>query len=179
VTRVTFASDRHYRNDQVIRRTLSAEGVTQMDNPHEYRVTANWEGGRRGKVSAEGIAPTIQFSTPPEFKGDPGYWTPEHLLVAAVASCYIATLYALANLAKMEFLGLELLVEGKLGKPEGKLRFTEIVLKPTLNITQHRDRDLANRLLAKAHEGCLIARSLVCPVHLEPLVRHAEEVLAY
>lgn len=149
-----------------------------MDNPHEYRVTATWEGGRKGKVSAEGIAPAIQFSTPPEFKGDPGHWTPEHLLVAAVASCYIATLYALADLSKMEFLGLDLLVEGKLGKPEGKLRFTEITLKPTLNIAQHRDRELANRLLAKAEQGCLIARSLACPVHLEPLVRPAEELLA-
>jgi peroxiredoxin-like protein len=149
-----------------------------MDNPHEYRVTAIWERGRRGNVSAEGIAPAIQFSTPPEFKGDPGYWTPEHFLVAAVASCYIATFYALADLSKMEFLGLEVVVEGKLGKPEGKLRFTEIILKPTLNIVQHRDRELANRLLARAEQGCLIARSLACPVHLEPLVRLAEAVLA-
>ena len=149
-----------------------------MDSPHEYRVTATWEGGRRGKVWADGIVPIIEFSTPPEFKGDPGHWTPEHFLVAAVASCYIATFYALAGLSKMEFLGLELSAEGRLGRPEGKLRFTEIVLKPTLNITQHRDRELASRLLAKAHEGCLIARSIACPVHLEPLVRHAEEVLA-
>jgi len=149
-----------------------------MDNAYAYRVTATWEGGRRGKVSAEGITPPVQFSTPPEFKGDPGYWTPEHLLVAAVASCYVATFYALAEMAKLEFLGLELSVEGTLGKPEGKLRFTEIVLKPTLNIAQHRDSELANRLLAKADQGCLIARSLVCPVHLESLVRPAEEVLA-
>jgi len=150
-----------------------------MENPHTYCITATWEGGRRGRVSAKEIAPAIEFSTPPEFKGDPGYWTPEHFLIAAVASCFVATFYALAELSKMEFLGLELLAEGVLGKPEGKLRFTEIVLKPTLNIAQHRDRELATRLLAKAHEGCLIARSLICPVHLEPLVRHAEEVLAH
>jgi organic hydroperoxide reductase OsmC/OhrA len=77
----------------------------------------------------------------------------------------------------MEFLGLELLAEGQLGKPEGKLRFTEIVLKPTLDIAQREDLELENRLLEKAEQGCLIARSLVCPVHLEPLVRHAEQVL--
>ena len=149
-----------------------------MDNAHECHVTAIWEGRRRGKVSSEGIVPAIEFSTPPEFQGDPGYWTPEHLLIAAVASCFVATFYALAELSKMEFLGLELVVEGTLGKPEGKLRFTEINLKPTLNLAQHRDRELANRLLAKAHHRSLIARSLTCPVHLEPLVRHAEEILA-
>jgi peroxiredoxin-like protein len=144
-----------------------------------YRVTANWEGGRKGELSAKGIAPAIHFSTPPEFKGDPGYWTPEHFLVAAVASCYVATFYALAQLSNLEFLGLELDAEGTLGKLEGKLRFTEIVLKPMLNIAQHADGQLANRLLTKAHEGCLIARSLICPIHLEPLVRDAEEVLAH
>ena len=150
-----------------------------MENPHIYRVTATWKGGRRGKALAEEIAPAIEFSSPPDFNGDPGYWTPEHLLVAAVASCFVATFYSLAQLSKLEFLGLELFVEGSLGKPEGKLRFTEIVLKPTLKIAQHRDRELANRVLAKAHQGCLIARSLICPVHLEPLVRPAEEVLSH
>jgi hypothetical protein len=43
----------------------------------------------------------------------------------------------LADLSKIEFLGLELVVEGRLGKPEGKLRFTEILLKPTLTIAQN------------------------------------------
>lgn len=45
-----------------------------------------------------------------------------------------------------------------------------VTLKPTLSIAQHQDRELANRLLAKADEGCLIARSLACAVHLQPLV---------
>ena len=148
-----------------------------MVTSQTYLVTATWEGGRRGELAAEDIRPAIQFSTPPEFKGDPGYWTPEHLLLAAVASCYIATFYALAE-SKLGFLGLDILVEGTLGKPEGRLQFTSIVLKPTVNIARHEDGELANRLLAKAEEGCLIARCLTCPVHLEPLVRPAEEVLA-
>lgn len=133
-----------------------------MDSSHSYRVTASWGGERNGKVTAEGIVPSVQFSTPPEFKGDPSHWTPEHLLVAAIASCYIATFYSLAELSKLEFLGLELPAKGILGKPEGKLRFTNTSLKPTLSIAPHQDRELANRRLAKADEGCLVARSLVC-----------------
>src|SRR5262249_4085700 len=142
-----------------------------------YLAIATWEGGRRGKVAAEDIRTPIQFSTPPEFKGDRGYWTPEHLLLAAVASCYVATFYALAE-SKLGFLGLEILVEGTLGKAEGRLQFIRIVLRPTVNIARNEDGELANSLLTKAHEGCLIARSLACPMHLEPLVRPAEEILA-
>ena len=149
----------------------------QMLTSHAYRVTATWAGGRKGEVTAQEIRPLIQFSTPPEFKGDPGYWTPEHLLLAAVASCYVATFYALAE-SKLGFLGLEILVEGTLGKPAGRLRFTNVVLKPTLNIARHEDLELANRLLERAEEGCLIARSLSCPVFLEALVQPAEEILA-
>jgi|SRR5580765_219517 len=150
-----------------------------MENQLAYRVTATWEGAGKGKVRAHEIAPTIHFSTPPEFNGDPGYWTPEHFLLAAVASCYMTIFHVLAEMSTLEFLGIGLLAEGKLGLPDGNLRFTEIVLKPTLTITQGQDRELADRLLEKAQQGCRIARSLVCPVHLEPLVQLAEEVLAH
>jgi len=173
---VTSLGDRHYSELSALRPSLWVEGVTEMVNSNTYLVTATWKGGRRGEVAAEDIRPPIHFSTPPGFKGDLGYWTPEHLLLASVASCYVATFYALAE-SKLGFLGLEILVEGTLGKPDGRLQFTNIVLKPTVNIARPEDGELANRLLARAHEGCLIARSLACPVHLEPLVRPAEEVL--
>ena len=92
--------------------------------------------------------------------------------------CYLATFHAIAQLSKMEFLGLTLSAEGKLGKPEGKLCFTEIVLKPTLTIVQNQDREGANRLLEKAEQEWVITRSLKCPVVLEPLVQNAEEIMA-
>lgn len=150
-----------------------------MDGESSYRVTATWENKRRGAVSADGIEPSIEFSTPPEFKGEAGFWTPEHFLVAAVGSCYVATFYAIAEISKLEFLGLQLTVEGKLGKPEGKLRFTELRLRPILTIAHGQDVDRANRLLEKAEHGCLIARSLVCPVSLESSILTADEILAF
>jgi peroxiredoxin-like protein len=149
-----------------------------MNEQAGYGVTAEWESGRKGVLSAEGISPTIRFSSPPEFKGEAGFWTPEHFLVAAVATCYVVTFYAIAEISKMEFLSLELSVEGKLGKPEGKLRFTEIVMRPALTILRNEDRERANRLLEKAEHGCPIARSLACPVTMEPLVKQADEILA-
>jgi len=150
-----------------------------MENQLTCRVTANWETGRIGAVAAEGIEPRIRFSSPPEFKGEPGVWTPEHFLVAAVASCFVVTFYALAELSKMEFGKLRLSVEGKLGKLEGRLQFTEIVLQPTLTIFQSQDRDRAYGLLERTERGCLIARTLACPVLMEPLVRTPEEILAH
>ena len=149
-----------------------------MENPHAFRITATWERGRKGAVVAPGIEPKIRFSAPPEFKGDSGFWTPEHFLLAAVASCFVVTFYALSDRSKMEFGKLDLSVEGKLSMFEGRLCFREIVLQPTLTILQSQDRDRAYGLLERTEHGCLIARTLACPVLMEPLVQIAEEVLA-
>ena len=149
-----------------------------MNETHAYHVAAKWEAGRNGVVSAKDIHPPIHFSAPPEFKGETGCWTPEHFLMAAVASCFIVTFYAITAASKMEFVSLHLCVEGKLGKVEGKLQFTEIMLRPTLMTAYNNESERAQRILEKAHEGCLIAHSLACPVLMKPLVRPAEELLA-
>lgn len=148
-----------------------------MENQLAYHVMATWESGRKGTVGVSGIDPKIRFSSPPEFKGAPGYWTPEHFLLAAVASCFVVTFYALADRSRMEFGRFELSVEGKLGMFEGRLAFREIVLQPTLTILQAEDRDRAYGLLERTEHGCLIARTLACPVMMEPLVKLPEEIL--
>jgi peroxiredoxin-like protein len=150
-----------------------------MEKENSYRVKCDWKGGRNGFVSAEaGVAPTIAFSAPVEFKGERDRWTPEHLFIAAVASCFVVTFFAMAEASKLNFLSLEVPVDGKLGKVDGWLRFAEVVIRPTLTIVANEDHERANRLLEKAERGCLIAHSLACPMKMEALVRSADEVLA-
>jgi peroxiredoxin-like protein len=149
-----------------------------MENELACRVNAIWESGRKGSVEAPGIESKIRFSAPPEFKGEPGFWTPEHFLLAAVASCFVVTFYALADRSKIEFGKLYLSVEGKLSMFEGRLCFREIVLQPTVTILQNQERDRVYGLLERTEKGCLIARTLACPVVMEPLVQIAEEVVA-
>lgn len=148
-----------------------------METQLTCRVTANWESGRKGLVAAPQIEPAIRFSSPPEFKGDPRSWTPEHFLLAAVASCFVVTFYALAQRSRIEFGKLELSVEGKLGTFEGRLSFLQIVVQPTVTVFQTADRERAYGLLERTEHGCLIARTLNCSVFMEPLVQTADEVL--
>ena len=98
--------------------------------------------------------------------------------MAALASCFIATFYAIAAASKIEFVSLQLHVQGTLAKVDGKLRFIEIVLQPTLMTAYNDQLERAKRILEKAHDGCLIVRSLACPVVMECLVRPAEELVA-
>ncbi len=139
-----------------------------------YHVTARWTSHKRGIVEGENIPRTINFAAPPEFGGEPGLWTPEHLLLASVSTCYVATLRAVAEASKLEFNSLELGVDGTVEKQEGGFRFTRIVLHPAVTIEKEEDRERMGRMLEKAERVCLISRSLACPIALEAKIGVAE-----
>jgi peroxiredoxin-like protein len=147
-----------------------------METHYEYRINAFGAGGRNGVVHAEGVLSAISFSTPPEFLGEQGHWTPEHFLVAAVASCFVSTFSGIAEKSRLGFASFNLGAEGLLGNDDGIWRFTEIKLRPVVTVLKEEDRDRAVRLLEKAQKSCLIARSLQFKVTLFPAVKIEEEL---
>jgi len=142
-----------------------------MEAHQEYRIKAFGAGGTNGVVHAEGVLSCISFSAPPEFLGEPGRWTPEHFLVAAVASCFVSTFSGIAEKSRLELASFNLDAEGLLGSSDGIWRFTEIKLRPVVTVLKEEDRDRAVRLLEKAEKSCLIARSLQFKVTLVPAVK--------
>jgi organic hydroperoxide reductase OsmC/OhrA len=148
-----------------------------VEKKYIYRVTAASTAAFSGVATAEEIEPSISFSAPPDFQGEAGRWTPEHLFLASVAGCYVSTFSGMAQFSKFEFLVLDLEVEGVLSKEEEGWRFTQVNLQPRLKIAQEKDRDRANRLLEKAEKTCLVVRSINSKVILEPEVIVEEEVL--
>jgi len=60
-----------------------------METQYNYHASAQFHRHDRSFVTLEhGVPRLIHFSAPPEFGGEPGVWTPEHFLLASVASCY-------------------------------------------------------------------------------------------
>ena len=147
-----------------------------MEVQHEYRVKAFGAGARHGVVQAEGVLSSISFSAPPEFSGEPGRWTPEHFLVAAVAGCFVSTFSSIAGKSRLEFSSFKLDAEGLLRNVEGIWRFTEIRMRPVVTVLKEEDREQAILLLEKAELSCLIARSLQFKVTLVPEVKVEEEL---
>ncbi len=143
---------------------------------YRYRVDAHWTEGRKGRVLGEGVTQELDFSAPPEFQGEMGFWTPEHFLVAAVTSCFVATFSAIAEMSKFEALDLEVSATGSIAKGEGGFRFTEIEIRPVLTVVNEHDRERGLRLLDKAERSCLVTRSLSTTVRMQPMVRVAATV---
>jgi len=149
-----------------------------MEKSYTYRVTTHWTQHKRGIVEGQTIPRTINFAAPPEFGGEPGLWTPEHLLVASVSTCFVSTFRAVAEASKVEFDGVEIETEGMIEKLEGGFRFTKITLRPQVLIHDEKDRERVGRLLEKAERVCLVSRSLACTIVLDAKIMVAAPVTA-
>jgi peroxiredoxin-like protein len=134
-----------------------------------YFIEAEWTGDRAGNVQAAPIK-QLEFSAPPEFGGKAGVWTPEHLLLAAVGTCYVATFSALAEHNRFRFRGLKVGVEALLEKTGGGLTFVHITLRPRLVIQDDAQQAQALVMLEKAKKGCIISRSLAAEVRMDAAV---------
>jgi peroxiredoxin-like protein len=142
-----------------------------MEDKYFYRTEVEWTGERHGDLRAP-VLPDLQVDAPPEFKGHEGVWTPEHLFVAAVNSCFMTTFLAIAENSKLEFVSFKSDAKGKLEKLNGQgFMMTEISLHPKLVIPNPRDAERASRILEKAERKCLISNSVKTEVRLEPEVQ--------
>jgi organic hydroperoxide reductase OsmC/OhrA len=142
-----------------------------MSDRLQYSVNASWIDGERASIAAKGVEePEIEFAAPVDFHGEEGFWTPEHFLLAAVASCFTTTFRAIAGNSKLDVASLEIHVEGTLSKNPAGWDFTSVVIRPKLTIHNEEDRSRACRILEKTERGCLIARALKCGVEMHASV---------
>ncbi len=126
---------------------------------HQYSVTATVKPDELVDLNADGLA-TIVSGPPLEFGGTGEQWSPEDLLVGAVADCFVLSFKAIAAASRYQWTDLKCHVTGTLDKIERAMQFTEINIKATLKIPADADADRAQRLLEKAEHTCFITNSL-------------------
>ena len=111
--------------------------------------------------------PPLRSAPPKDFDGPGDAWSPEHLLLAAVETCFMFTFRAVAQASKFDFLSLELSGSGTVDRKDGATRFTEIVLRPRLRLPKGANPERAKRMLEKGEKTCLVTASLSVPLRLE------------
>lgn len=138
-------------------------------NKHEYNVELSWKEGRIGTLRSPELNQEIEVATPPDFDGGvKGIWSPEHLFVSSVSSCFMTTFAAIAEYSKLSFENLNVHAVGKVDKVDGKFEVTEITLQPELVIADEKFTDKALRIMEKAEQACLITRSIKTEIIFEP-----------
>lgn len=136
-----------------------------------YRTRLRCAGRRAGVLRSDGKS-ELRVSSPSEFRGETGAWTPEDLLVAAVDTCLMVTFLAFAERSRLSVVSYESVAEGVLELVDGVYRFSKIVLRPTLVVGEGVAIDQASKTLHDAHASCIIAKSIRADVTMSPVIRH-------
>lgn len=155
-----------------------------MSKTHEYRAELIWTGAAEGPVKDyTGYAraytveipgkPPLEGSADPMFRGDPALYNPEDMLVAALSACHMLTYLALCARAGIEVRAYGDSASGTMVLEGGGGRFTEVTLRPRVEVAPGSDLARARALHEAAHGNCFIANSVNFPVRNEPDVREA------
>jgi organic hydroperoxide reductase OsmC/OhrA len=134
--------------------------------PHVYEVTLSGVSKGYATLTTGGV-PALKSAPPKDFDGPGDAWSPEHLLLASVESCFMFTFQAVAQASRFDFLSLELSGSGTVDREDGSTRFTDILLRSRLVLPKGANPERAGRLLEKGKNACLVTASLSVPIRLE------------
>lgn len=128
--------------------------------PHRYSVSAT--GGPQGPVpvSADEL-PTIETGVSGANGGSGDRWSPEQLLVAAVADAFVLSFRDVAARQALEWRHLSCQVDGVLDTDADEVtRFVEIAIQAEVVVPSEGARADAARCLDQAEQDCFITNSL-------------------
>ncbi len=147
----------------------------------EHRVTVAWrrtsasfdyEAYNRDHSWSFDAGIQVRASAAPAYRGDLDCVDPEEAYVAALSSCHMLTFLAIASRKRLIVDAYEDNATGFLEKnANGKLAVTRVVLRPRVRFSGSSapSRDELARLHEQAHQGCIIANSVLTTVTVEPV----------
>lgn len=158
-----------------------------MSQVHHFSAKLIWTGAAKGATSSyESYSrdhvievpgkPPLPGSADAVFRGDPSRHNPEDLLVASLSACHMLTYLAEAARAGVHVVAYSDAARGTMTLHKGKMRFTEVSLRPLVVIAAGGDLPQAKRLHVLAHEHCFIANSVNFPVACDAHVSVADTI---
>jgi organic hydroperoxide reductase OsmC/OhrA len=138
--------------------------------PHLYTVTSLAAPSQHIRLNSHGLNELVS-EPPAEFGGPGDLWSPETLLMAAIADCFTLTFRAAAKITNLPWIRLECAADGTVDRIEGVTHFTAVHLRVLLSIPETADPEKAKRLLEKTEKGCLVANSLKAARTLEFVIK--------
>ena len=138
---------------------------------HSYEVNLKWDYDTKGTLTSPVLPTAIEVATPPDFpRGMVGIWSPEHLFVASVNACLMATFLAIADNSKMKFSDFKSNALGKVEKIEGKYSVTEIRIEPKLEVASLENEEKIRRIFEMSEKACAISNSITSKIILSPVI---------
>ncbi|MGL4585111.1 MAG: OsmC family protein [Flavobacterium sp.] len=149
---------------------------------HHYQATIEWTGNKgtgtdnyknyeRDHNISIALKPTILGSSDPAFRGDKTRHNPEDFFVSSLSSCHMLWYLHFCSVNNIIVVEYTDIVTGlMIEETDGKGRFTEVTLNPTVVVTSKDMVEKAKELHHKANEYCFIANSVNFPIKHNPTV---------
>ena len=137
--------------------------------PHRYRVKGAGRITGDVELTADRLT-MLPSASPAAFDGPGDRWSPETLLVGAVADCFILTFRAIAKASRLSWTSLECEVTGTLDRVDRVTQFTQFDMSASLVVPGGVDAEAARHALEKAERNCLISSSLKASIALKATV---------
>ncbi|MBM4404867.1 MAG: OsmC family peroxiredoxin [Chloroflexi bacterium] len=132
-----------------------------------YNTSLRWQRDVEGVLSAPG-KPDIKVSSPPEFKGPEGNWTPENLYIAAIETCLMLTYLAYCRSRKVELASYTSAAEGVLEPISGVQIISKVTVRPKIVVKGQEHLAQAQEIASFVQEKCFISNSVESDVIVEP-----------
>jgi organic hydroperoxide reductase OsmC/OhrA len=159
-----------------------------MFGEHRYSVRTTWTGDRGTGTSGyrdydravtidiDG-KPSLLASADKPFRGDPGRWNPEDLLLSALSECHLLSYLHACVQAGVVVVAYEDDASGVMVEDgRGGGAFREVVLRPRVTVADASMTDAAHDAHAQANEWCFIANSVNFPVRHEATILVAADL---
>jgi organic hydroperoxide reductase OsmC/OhrA len=125
-----------------------------------FDIRLDWLNEQKGVLTANDTNGPIYVATPPAFGGQEKEWSPEHLFLGSIASCFMSTYIYFARKMKFTFAHIECHAIGQIELVEGKYKFTHIGVFPTIRVSDATVMELADLAILKAQKSCLISNTI-------------------
>ncbi|MFC4402811.1 OsmC family protein [Gracilibacillus xinjiangensis] len=137
---------------------------------HTFELKASWQGGRNevGRIEAGNLK--TEISIPPEMDG-PGIGTnPDEMLLGAAATCYLITVAAMIERARLPLAHISLQSKGEVDVTNGIYTYLKIIHQPLVRLKHdatEKDMQQLKKIVHAAESSCMISRAIKGNVAIE------------
>jgi len=155
---------------------------------HHYTVNIEWTGNtgegtrtyksytRNHTISVNGKYDRIDGSSDPTFLGDKTRYNPEDLFLSSISACHMLWFLHLCAVNKIVVTEYQDEAVGNMEETaDGSGRFTMVLLRPTVTITDANMVEKAKELHEEANKMCFIANSCNFEVNHQPTTKVGQE----
>ena len=134
-----------------------------------FEIRIDWLDDTRGIITSNEVKDTVHVAIPPAFGGTEDQWSPEHLFLGSIASCFMTTYLVLSRKMRFDISRLECQAIGHIERVEGVgYTFVSIDLYPKISVGDENLRSKALAALQKTKQHCLVSNAVRARIVYHP-----------